>query len=289
MRFAITLAAALADWLIVAVTIWSAEVVQSFWCHAAAVIIIASRQHALGVIAHEAIHWPKGHLQRVAVLTFKYACAWPILMHFEFFREIHLAHHRHLNTGADPDFSRNRPGDLVAAESLWQIMRYVLGLNRRQDRSARGAPSGILKMSAGMLLFWCAGLSLVWIYGYTRIFLLYWLLPLFTWFIAVNRLRGILEHAGIAATVTQATRTTRGNIISNFLFLPHAIGMHGEHHRSPQTPFYRLKNLRSANADWHTSHGVTNAAFEVLAATAWFRRKFANRFVKKARASEKNG
>jgi fatty acid desaturase len=275
MRFALTVGAALLDWLMIALTIWVAELVQSFWGHVAASIIIASRQHALGVIAHEAIHWPKGHLQRTAVLTLKYFCAWPILMHFEFFREIHLAHHRHLNTGADPDFLRNRPADLHEADSLWQIVRYGLGLNRKQNRSAGGTPSGIMKIGAGMVLFWCAGLVLVWIYGYTRIFLLYWLLPLFTWFIALNRLRGIIEHAGIAAKVPQATRTTRGNMISNFLFLPHAIGMHGEHHRSPQTPFYRLRNLSPASADWHTSRGITAAAFEVLASTAWFRQRFA--------------
>lgn len=277
MRFAVTIGAALADWFIIALTIWAAELFQSIWSHVAAIVIIASRQHALGVIAHEAIHWPIGYLQRAAVLTCKYLCAWPILMHFEFFRDIHLAHHRHLNTLSDPDYMRNRPADLLEAGSLWQIVRYGLGLNRKTSSSAGGAPSGILKIGTGMVLFWCAVLGLLWIQGYTRIFLLYWLLPLFTWFLVLNRLRGILEHAGIAANVTQATRTTRGNFISNFLFLPHAIGLHGEHHRSPQTPFYRLHRLSAANIDWQTSRGVTSAAFEVLGTTAWFRRRFAKK------------
>ncbi len=274
-RFIITVSAALLDWVIIAATIYAAECVATAWGTVIAIIIIASRQQALGVIAHEAIHWPKGYLQRSVTFTLKLLCAWPILMHFSLFRSIHLAHHRHLNSELDPDFARNQPMDLQAADSLWQIVRYGLGLNRRTTSPAPRRQSGLLRMSTGMALFWSTALALVWISHGMQVFLCYWVLPLFTWFIVLVRLRGILEHTGIDASVAQKTRTIRGNFISNFLFLPHAIGIHGEHHRNPEVPFYRLRRLHFTDADWHTSRGIIQAAFEILASTALFRKKFA--------------
>jgi len=273
----ITVSAALFDWLIIAAAILAAETLATIWTRVAAVIIIASRQQALGVIAHEAIHWPNVSLQRAAVTTLKYLCAWPILMHFDVFRSIHLAHHRHLNTAQDPDFARNQPGDLRDAASFWQLVRYGLGLNRQTAAAAAPRESGILKLSRGMVIYWFAVFALAWSFNFTQLFLTYWLLPLFTWFIVLVRLRGILEHTGIDASVPQETRTIRGNIVSNFLFLPHAIGMHGEHHRNPEVPFYRLRRLRFAHTDWHTSSGIFRASLEVLTSTEWFRRNFTRR------------
>jgi fatty acid desaturase len=133
-RFILTVCAALLDWLVIAAAIYVAELFDFLPLYAATIIIIASRQHALGVIAHEAIHWPKDRLQTVAIFTMKYLCAWPILMHFDAFREIHLAHHRYLNSDSDPDFVRNQPQDLYAADTLWRMLRYALGLNRRREK-----------------------------------------------------------------------------------------------------------------------------------------------------------
>lgn len=280
-RLLLTLGAAVFDWGIIAATIWIAETLDNVWCRVAAIVVVASRQQALGVLAHEAIHWPKNSLRHTAILTLKYLCAWPILMEFESFRRIHLAHHRHLNTDADPDFVRNRPADLVAANSLWQLVRYGLGLNRKH-----AGPSGILKMNGGMLILWGLTITGLWYLGYVRLFLLYWVLPLFTWFIVLLRLRGILEHAGIKANVQEKTRTVRGNPLSNFLFLPHNIGLHGEHHRNPQMPFFRLRGLKYPDADWHTSRGVISASIEVLVATSWFSRSFKNKGIPEIRRIE---
>lgn len=273
-RFILTVCAALLDWLIIAAAIYAAEVLHSIPVYAAAVVIIASRQHAIGVIAHEAIHWPKDRLQSAVVCTLKYLCAWPILMHFEKFRDIHLAHHGHLNTADDPDFTRNQPQDLYAASSLWHMLLYALGLNRKTREGEKPGTSGVLKIGMGMAIFWGAVIALMWIYGFTQQFLLYWALPLFTWFVVLIRLRGIIEHTGIGDNFAQKTRTTRGNLISNFLFLPHAIGMHGEHHRNPQLPWYRLRHAVFEQRNWHTSPGVFSAALEVIASTAWFKRRF---------------
>lgn len=285
-RFILTVCAALLDWLVIAAAIYVAELFDFLPVYAATIIIIASRQHALGVIAHEAIHWPKDRLQTVAIFTMKYLCAWPLLMHFDAFREIHLAHHRYLNSDSDPDFVRNQPQDLYAADTLWGMLRYALGLNRKREKGKRRGSSGILRIDISMAMFWCAIIALMWMYGCMQLFLLYWVLPLFTWFIFFVRLRGIFEHTGIERRVKRLTRSIRGNILSNFLFLPHAIGMHGEHHRNAQLPWYRLRYERFHNKNWHSSAGVYEAAMEVIASTAWYKKKFGKAHHPKADATE---
>jgi fatty acid desaturase len=284
-RFILTVCAALLDWLTIAAAIFAAKLFDSLAVYASATIVIASRQHALGVIAHEAIHWPKDGLRKVAVVTMKYLCAWPILMHFDAFREIHLAHHRHLNSASDPDFVRNQPQDFYAADSLWGMLRYALGLNRRREKSQKPDSSGILRMSLSMAMYWCAIIAFMYIYGYMQLFLLYWVLPLFTWFIFFVRLRGIFEHTGIERQATQLTRSIRGNFLSNFLFLPHAIGMHGEHHRNARLPWYTLRHERFQNQNWQTTTGVFAAIMEVFASTAWYKRKFGKAQYQKAEAT----
>ncbi len=273
MRFVSTLLAIATDWLIIGCSVAASERWFSVPGCTLAIIIIASRQHALGVLAHEAIHWPPGKYRAAGVALCKFFCAWPILMHFESFRQIHLAHHQHLLTERDPDFVRNRPKDLYAARNLIQVLQYLTGLNRKTRHDGQKTGSGLLKISRGMLVTWAAAAVIMWISGASVLFVLYWVLPLFTVFIGLVRIRGLLDHTGIPAETGATTRTTRGNPISNFLFLPHAIGLHGQHHQNPHLPWYQLRGVNSGAMHWHTSQGILAGIFEVLAATRWLKQK----------------
>lgn len=277
MRFVRTLMAIAGDWLVIVGTIAVSERWFSIPGCALAIIVIASRQQAIGILAHEAIHWPAGDTRKGAVAICKIFCAWPILMHFESFRQIHLAHHHHLLTENDPDYVRNRPEHLYAATSLLQILKYLTGLNRQRSPSAGKQTSGILKMSNGIVILWFLAGTSVWIFGVTQIFLIYWVCPLFTVFVVLVRLRGVLEHTGIPTDSGLVTRTTLGNTLSNFIFLPHAIGRHGEHHQDPQIAWYDLGRVKPFKEKWHTCPGVARATIEVLAATRWYNGKFVAR------------
>ena len=77
--------------------------------------------------------------------------------------------------------------------------------------------------------------------GGWRVLGVYWVLPLFSWFLVLMRLRGIAEHWGINGRV--GTRTTLVSWIEGFLLAPHNIGYHADHHLFPAVRFYALPEL----------------------------------------------
>jgi len=84
--------------------------------------------------------------------------------------------------------------------------------------------------------------------GHPWLFLTLWLLPLWTWFFAVLRLRNIAEHAGTTTDDNPLThaRTTKANVIERIFFAPYWVNYHVEHHAYMFVPCFRLKALHKA-------------------------------------------
>src|SRR6185295_11373794 len=218
-----------------------------------AVIWIGSRQHALFLLAHDGAHrllhpnrWWNDRLSELCL-------AWPLLVPFHSYRKIHVLHHRHLNSEADPDWRRNHSEALQLGRSWMEFARFALGLNASQFRVLDFFVMGRTDASAGRATLSGdrprVALYAVIVGGaaagdWLSLLAAYWLVPLFTWFLAVMRLKGLAEHFAVEdAAPANASRTTLPNWSEALLVAPKNVGYHIEHHLFPGVPFYRLPML----------------------------------------------
>jgi fatty acid desaturase len=243
-----------ADWALIAA---AAALSAAYWhplSYALAVVWIGSRQHALFLLAHEAVH---GTLLRSRPWNDRLGellCAWPVLVPYHSYRRVHLLHHRHLNTERDPDWARNRPDRLRASGSVLQTARVLLGLGGGQSTLFRFFLLGDGERPrdgeaprprvAYRLAFYAAVLGTAAWAGGLRLLLLYWLVPLGTWFLVAMRLKGTAEHFGVPdAGPPRASRTVLTGPVAAALIAPKSVGYHGAHHLYPGVPHYNLRRL----------------------------------------------
>jgi len=251
------------EWTIIGVSMWACLEFNHAWLWVVAVLVIGTRQHALGVLAHEGAH----HL--VARSTFwndllsNYLTAYPLTFTVEGFRSTHLKHHWYLETPDDPSKVTidHHPKEWTFPMSKWELVamvaRDLTGLSQRSSASLLkylwDIPGGRtihivqLVIMHGMLIGIAIGLGHPWVY-----FLL-WLLPLFTVAVACYRIRSIAEHSAIgpqegryARTSVDsliATRTTVSNPVLQFILAPYNISYHVEHHLYSGVSVFRLPEL----------------------------------------------
>lgn len=238
-----------------------------------ALVLIGSRLHALGVLMHECVHY-RAFRSRKLNMVVAVVLGWLILTSAEGYRDHHLAHHRHLNTPEDPDWVRKLPKREfdypktnvgVVRSLLYQlsgigVVRLFLDI-QTSARFKRGSRRNRLLRLCGYL----AVLALCGATGTLDKLALYWLVPMLTTFPVLFYVRSVAEHHGNLAYDHAYTnsRTTIASAWERFLFLPHHVGCHLEHHLYPHVPFYRLPDLhrllmqRSDYSGWaHVTHGV---------------------------------
>jgi fatty acid desaturase len=78
--------------------------------------------------------------------------------------------------------------------------------------------------------------------GQWHLFFLLWVVPYFTWFPMVTRIRNIAEHAMVPDNDDpfRNARTTRANLAWRALVAPYWVNYHVEHHLLMYIPCYRL-------------------------------------------------
>lgn len=212
---------------------------------------IGSRQHALAALVHEAAHGrllPGRWNDRVGELIL----AWPLGLSLYAYRRVHLAHHRHLGTLADPDWARNRPDRLRSLRGAVPRTRLLLGIAGEQRELLRmfaGTGESTQKPKrfarTGFRLAYYAVLvaAISW-FGVWSSVLLFWMLPYCLWFLPSMRLRGIAEHWAVdESNELRKTRTLLLGPLGRIFLLPKAMGYHLEHHLFPRVPFQHLPEL----------------------------------------------
>ncbi|NJM62193.1 MAG: hypothetical protein HC849_21530 [Oscillatoriales cyanobacterium RU_3_3] len=95
------------------------------------------------------------------------------------------------------------------------------------------------------LSYYAAVLGIIFLINGGQLFLLYWIIPLCTWFAMTNLLRIAGEHSAIDRpdNFYQLTRTTVPSWFDRVFIVPRNISYHLEHHIYPQVPFYKLPEL----------------------------------------------
>lgn len=213
-----------------------------------ALIIIATRQHALALLGHEGAH------KLVSKNSMLNECLWRPLTIWIFgvgsrsYRQFHFAHHSLLSTEKDPEILYK-----IKSQDIWNLpvskkqmvvnfikdcfaIRY---LNPKTYKTINTAlyPHNSKTDKIGIIMVLIslvsgAALTNGWYY------LFMWCFPMPTFFIAILKTRVWTEHSGI-----KGTYRFKVSLWQRFLFFPHNAWCHWEHHKYDTIPFYNLHKI----------------------------------------------
>ncbi len=239
------LAAALLDWAIIVLVLVGARRVDHPVGYALAIVPLGSRQQALGALFHDAAHHLVSRRRALNDALGAPLSAWPLGLTLSGYRRYHLVHHRALGTPRDPEVGHKR------LLPQWPLpMRNRHWLHFASDLVGGGlihlAAAGRMtrpvrkRETLGFALFWVAAILIAYECGLLWALTL-WVASIATAFWSGVRLRIWTEHLGTLGT----HRITMGPLFEAVV-MPHAIGLHWEHHHFPSVPFHRLRELREA-------------------------------------------
>jgi fatty acid desaturase len=295
-------AAVLQTWLTIGVTVAIALACWSWPLALGAVVIIATQQHALFILSHDAAHYRLFEHRGINDLIGRLCAAAPGLS-MRTYRVIHRLHHNHLYGPQDPDIALHGG----YPRGTWYLVRkllkdlsgmtaaktyaYFFGnpakntaadgpLNPLADTSIRLRVQArsdqrlviALQLALPALMLGLGGWRALGLY------LVLWVLPAVTVLQAILRLRAVCEHGAVAdvSSPLTAARTHAPGfsivwLVARAVLFPHHVNYHIEHHLYPAVPHYHLKRLHALLA----SRGMLQRA-EVLPIGATMQKVFAN-------------
>jgi fatty acid desaturase len=258
-----SLSALIVEWIIISLLMWLAIHLNTAWLYLAAGVIIATRQHALLILFHDAVH---GHLARRRWLNdalINLFAGIPALLPVELYRPLHLLHHRTIGTADDPERR------LLYADQTWeyrpleptklvsQLLGDLLLINGIRTIQAwmRAAPAPrIAGTTICLSLVWVAAIAAAAVLAPGTAFraLLLWFVPLLTVTQLLQKLRSYAEHSG-GPNVTPGwphwTYSWRVGVLGRASVWPYNINYHREHHAAPQLRWHELPGSAATNAD----------------------------------------
>ncbi len=249
------LAYVLADWLtilgVASLAIYTANPVGYLF----AMFIIATRQHALLIIMHDASHYRLVPNRRLNDLLSNLLIAYPMLIRTDAYRQNHLMHHSHTNTDDDPDWIRKADNpEWKFPKTRFQIARMLLNdllgggfinsLIAIYDLGMAKKTNASFVDRVGQYSFLAVSMAIAIANGFGLTLFLLWYLPSFTFLPAILRIRSIAEHFGVENVHDlNASRNYHCNVIEQTIFAPHNVDYHLDHHLFPSVPFYNLQKL----------------------------------------------
>jgi len=257
------------EWLAIAAAI---VLCQTYWhpaLYICAVIWIGARQNGLAVMMHEAVHYRLLPNRKWNDWVGEIFTAWPVLVTVNSFRQTHWAHHRHVNTPEDPDWQRKQNELFEYPKSgldmVFITLKYWLGLYAiKQLLEANQAATIPARLKYLRLSFYGAVVVASIVFHFWLGLLIYWIVPLFTYFLWIIYVRGVAEHFGGIedhSDLLEKTRHIECNFIERLLLAPNYIHVHIGHHLYPSVPFYHLRELQQRlmlNPDYARRAHVTN-------------------------------
>jgi fatty acid desaturase len=262
------------------------------------VVIIATRQHALFVIAHDAAHYLLYENRLLNEIVGRVSAMLQGLSMCTY-RVIHRMHHNNLYGELDPDTALHGGyprGKAYLVKKLlkdlsgltaWKTYAYFLGgapgLNtatnvalRPLDDTSEKLRNDALHDRNAVIAFHIMALILFTASGYLLQYLVLWVLPLVTVVQAILRLRAIAEHGATSdfSSPLTAARTNLAPGWLEWLIFPHEVNYHIEHHLYASVPHYNLPALHREMTERGTLESAELVPFRVT-----LRKIFAERYL----------
>lgn len=245
------------EWLcivaLVVLATWCANPLVSVLC----MFVIATRQHALLVLMHEYSHYQLSRKKPwLNDLIGDVFTAFPLIITVHGFRRNHMPHHRNVSTDDDPDWIAMMKKDgydfpKPRRQIFIELLKHCVGWYTLADLKGYTVDSGMavnLPRSTRMqrVAFAVILVAAVSWFGLWGTVLLYWVLPMATFLMAILYLRDIGEHFGKPSAGIANARTVVAGWFERAVFCQNGANFHTEHHLFPGVPFFRLKQLHDA-------------------------------------------
>lgn len=227
------------------------------------VLYLGTRHNAFAVQIHEASHKLLFVNARVNDAFCNLFGAYWILNDVESYRRVHLIHHTDLHLETDPDLNLYRlPKDgrrYLIAKTLLRDLLWFTALQRiagylkhpkSRERTGGAAPRLHLagKLGSQAILVSSSIALLGGVQG-TLFYFTFWIVPLFSIFPAIVRLRIVTEHFSpdhdIVGEKPFISRSTCNNRLEDY-FIGCDMQFHFEHHLLPMIPHAQLSRLHDS-------------------------------------------
>lgn len=228
---------------------WAAVVYVSPLWLPLTLVLVGSRQRALGNTLHDAAHGNMftGRKTNRGVATLLFGPC--IFEDFEAYRLSHLRHHAYLgDPEGDPDFlPPPRDADTHVVRSPWRFYRHFLFNGTLWRKSLLGELprlSGAQRLQ--VVLWWAVLLTVLGVLGGARAALSFaavWMLARATVYHAIKVFAEISDHVGLEpGGIVGYTRNLPSNGLAFFLH-PHHDNYHLTHHIFPRIPLANLAHI----------------------------------------------
>ena len=221
--------------------------------------LLMGRAHAqFASLAHESAHRTLFKNKTVNDWVGNWLLGYPVLTNTQAYRRVHMAHHKREFGPDEPDIPLYANYPVTNASFRRKLMRDITG--RTGIKLFKGflynlkSPDKRSRKTAWHMLFvQVVVLALFAVTGYWWMYFVMWVVPYFTLWRVINRLRSVAEHGGLRADDDRriTTHSVVQNPIANFIMVPYKIGYHLAHHVDAGVPFRNLPKyhamLRAAN------------------------------------------
>jgi len=244
-------------WVLIFTAIWIAVQAGNIWVSLLVMFFIASRQNILTLLIHDQVHcssmkaWPGDLITNLL-------CGYPmLLLTVEGYAQVHLSHHKHYFTDQDPDYLRKQGEDwripipprrlaVLFLSDLLMINVWKLVKGKKMEvitvfKRTRPTPK-----SVRLVYFTVVAGLLTWT-GTWDLFLLYWILPLFTFFQLWVRWGALCEHEynHQGANVAETSPIIKNTWWEKVLLPNLNFTLHPYHHYYPGIGFYNLPKVHA--------------------------------------------
>jgi fatty acid desaturase len=245
------------------------------WCYGQNILILAAAVHInhiatwlLAFLLMGRMHAQFASLMHEAAhrLLFKHRGAndwvgnwllgFPVITSTPAYRRVHMAHHREEFGPDEPDIPLYANYPITAESFRRKLVRDATGqtgikLFRNQLRGFRSPDVRVRRTLLKMTLVQVIVIAAFFAVGHPWLYLTMFVLPYFTLWRVINRLRSIAEHGGLRADDDRriATHSVVQHPIARFYLVPYNIGFHLAHHVDAGVPFRHLPKYHALLRD----------------------------------------
>jgi fatty acid desaturase len=220
-------------------------------------VLIATRQHALLALMHEYSHYQLSRKHAwLNDLVGDIFTAFPFFITVQGFRRDHMAHHRYVSTDQDPNWVSSLKKTRyqfpkTRRQTFIEVLKHCIGRYSLEDLKGYTLDSGMAinlpRATYVARIAFGAALTAATIYFHLWwTVLLYWIVPLSTFLMAILYVRDIGEHFGMPSPGVGHSRTVLAGWLERLLICQNNVNFHAEHHLFPSVPFFRLRSLHRA-------------------------------------------
>ena len=210
--------------------------------------LLMGRMHAqFASLMHEAAHRLLFKHRGANDWVGNWLLGFPVITSTPAYRRVHMAHHREEFGPDEPDIPLYANYPITAASFRRKLVRDATGqtgikLFRNQLRGFRSPDVRVRRTLLKMTLVQAIVVGAFFAVGHPWLYLTMFVLPYFTLWRVINRLRSIAEHGGLRADDDRriATHSVAQHPIARFYLVPYNIGFHLAHHVDAGVPFRHL-------------------------------------------------